>query len=178
MLGSDQASAQKRKKKDVPIFEVPNFKLDEKTNYVMYTAVVQQAGTGAELYVKAMDWFKSAYKSPTEVIREKEDGKVIMGRGRFRLQRQNPETGKIAPEGIVQYNLTLRFKDGRYQYMITKINWRQASYYGIEKWVAENEKSYHAQFAEYLVQTNDHINSLIKELKKGMAVTEAKEEDW
>ena len=103
---------------------------------------------------------------------------MIMGRGKFRLYLTDNETGKKMPKGIIVYDIIVKFKEGRYQYTITNINWKQPSYYGLEKWVAEVEKDYQAEIAEYLVQTDNQLNTIITKLKTTMSAKPVQKEDW
>ena len=64
------------------------------------------------------------------------------------------------------YSLTLNFKEGKFRYEITKINWQHTSYYPIERWSDTASPSYKSSFAYYLQQTDDTIDGVIKDFTK------------
>lgn len=167
-----------QKKGEMPKVQIPKFEMTDQQE-VVYTEVVAQAGNPADLYARLQKWFNTYYKNPTEVIREKKDNESIAGKGRFRLMDVNAETGAKTPGGIIAYNISVSVKEGKYKYEITKVSHQQSSYFGIENWIKENTEGYRFQTANYLVQTNEEIRNIIKDLKKVMAQPlDTKKEDW
>ena len=45
-------------------------------------------------------------------------------------------------DGMVAYTLTLNFKDGKFKYEISRIHWKQASYYDVSKWMDTKDQYY------------------------------------
>jgi hypothetical protein len=81
--------------------------------------------------------------------------------------------------GIVNYTFTVSFKDGRYKYKITNIEWKQSSKYPIEKWMDKSAGSYSPKYEYYLQQVDDEMKKVISELKKSISkANEKKEEEW
>ncbi|MBT8196437.1 MAG: hypothetical protein KJO64_08410, partial [Bacteroidia bacterium] len=81
--------------------------------------------------------------------------------------------------GIVQYTLNLQFKENKYQYTITNINWKHSSYYPIEKWLEKDKDTYLPVYADYLNQVDDEIKKLISSLNDSMAKPSPKSsDDW
>lgn len=172
-------SATAQKKKAIEKIEIPEMAIDEETKYIVYKEVVKQEGAKDVLYGKALAWAMKFYKSPSNVLREKdkEAGK-IMARHRFNIFNFDAKTGVKSKAGVIEYTLTFLFKDGRYKYEITKINLKQTSYKGIERWYLENQKEYNHRSARYLVQVNDEINKVIDGFKAGIAGKKRVEEEW
>lgn len=166
-------------KKGEEKIQAPKMPADAETKLITYTHVIETQGTAADLYKRGMKWFNTNYKNPTDVIRETEDGKKILGKARFTIYSNDAKTGTQLNDGVVMYDITLQFKEGKCKYEITKINWKKPSYYGIEKWVDENNKTYNAVLASYLVQTDEYFQDLISKLKKAITTPETKKsDDW
>lgn len=159
--------------------QAPKMPVDKETNMITYSAVIETPGTTEELYKRGLKWFNANYKNPTDVIRETEEGKKIHGKARFTIYSNDLKTGAQLNDGVVMYDITLQFKEGKCKYEITKINWKKPSYYGIEKWVEENNKAYNTVLSSYLVQTDEYFSDLITKLKKAIATAETKKsDDW
>jgi len=176
-LAISSVSAQK---KGAPAkIEIPAFIIDEETKLIVYKEVVQQEGTKGTLYDKAFAWANSFYKSPTNVLREKDkEGGKLMARHRFYIWNTNPKTRAKIRAGTVEYTLNFNFKEGKYKYEITKINHKQQSSFAVEKWIEDNKRSYDSQTSSYLVQIDEEINKIIKSFKAGIAKKDKVEEDW
>jgi len=176
-LFSVEANAQKKKAPEK--IEIPEMPIDEDTKFVIYKEVIQQEGTKSVLYDKAIAWAEKFYKNPKDVLREKnKESAKIMARHRFYLFNYDAKTGAKSRAGVIEYTLTFLFKDGRYKYEITKINWKQNSYHGIAKWYVANQKEYNHQSAGYLVQINDEITKVIDSFRAGIGKKDKVEEEW
>ncbi len=174
---SFKATAQK--KKALEKIDIPEMAVDEETNYIIYKEVVQQEGSKTVLYDKAIAWATKFYKSPSNVLREKDkEGGKLMARHRFYIFDKDSKSGVKSRADMIEYTLTFLFKDGRYKYEITKINRKSTSYQGIERWYTDNKKQYNHRSAGYLVQVNDKITELIKSFKVGIAKKDKVEEEW
>ncbi|MCG3165794.1 MAG: hypothetical protein POELPBGB_01569 [Bacteroidia bacterium] len=113
----------------------PNLPMDEKNEYITYTAVMNIQGTTAQqLYERGKKWFFSYFKNPTEKIRT-DDAEKKEIEGFIRIPLMVPDKKGVETKvATIQYSLFLLFKDGRYKYTITKINEMATSYQGIEQW--------------------------------------------
>ncbi len=171
-------SAFSQKKGEMPKVQIPTFQYNDQKE-VAYVEVVAVTASQADLYLRLQKWFNSYYKNPNEVIKEKKENDVIVGKGKYRLNDVNAETGSKTPGGILNYNITVSVKEGKYRYEITKVSHQQSSYYGIENWIKENTEGYRFQSANYLVQADEELKNVIKDLKKVMATPiEVKKDDW
>ena len=166
-------------KKGEEKIQAPKMPVDKETGLVTYTGTFEAKGIADTLYKRGLKWFNTNYKNPTDVIREKEEGKKILGKARFTIYSKDSKTGDQLNDGLVMYDITLQFKDGKCRYEITKINWKKPAYYGIEKWVEENNKEYNRVLSSYLVQTDEYFRDLIAKLKKAITTSESKKsDDW
>ena len=172
-----------QKKKDIPPPPPPpELPMDNDTKKITYTEVVDVPGASAEqIYQRAMAWFKTYYKNPTEVIRENDSLKhSITGKPRFRVSNPPDKEGTKTDAGLVQYTITVAAKDGRFKYELTEFNWKQNSYYAIEKWYDTAMPSCTPAMNEYLLQTDNYAKTTIADLKN--AVTNEKrvksKDDW
>ena len=174
LMGSVAAFAQKGEKVERPAFPV-----DEETKLVTYTDVIQVPGiTKDSLYNVAMEWMKKFYKSPSQAIKSqsKEDG-VIEIKHQFQLTRD--EKGQTVKAAQINYYLTLQFRDGRFKYTITKIHVEGPSYFGIEKWINEENFAKDENVTGYLVQIEDFMNKLTESLDSELRpAAPKKEEEW
>ncbi|MEP7263275.1 MAG: DUF4468 domain-containing protein [Bacteroidota bacterium] len=159
----------------------PKLPVDESTKLITYTKVVELNGAGKDsLYNKALKWCNSYFKNPGEVIREKdqEAGKIIC-KPRFKVMNPENKEGVATDGGIVQYTLTLQFKDGRYKYVMTEFNWKQASNYPVEKWMDVANDYYKPEYSYYLKQVDDKVSEIVSSLQQGMnSKGEIKKDDW
>ncbi len=158
--------------------------IDNETRLITYDKVVTltdlKESRKDELYNKVLAWANAFYKNPTDVIREKnqESGKIVC-KARFKIQNEKDKSGFASDAGVVQYTLTLMVKDGRYRYQLSAFNWKQLSYYPIERWLDASAPSYNPSYAYYLIQVNDYAYSLIADLEKFMAMKKKeKKDDW
>jgi len=177
IAGIVSVNAQKNK---API-SIPALPIDSITNLYCYTKVNNVDGvTKDQLYRRAFTWANTFYKNPGDVIREKDSqtGKLVI-KARFRISNEPDKKGVVTAAGDVMYTLTLNFKDGRYKYEITKINWQQVSYYPIERWKDTAAVTFKPEFAYYLKQTDENVKSIIADFEKKIASdTIVKTSDW
>lgn len=158
---------------------VPVMPIDNESKIVTYQGTVEIAGSQKELYKKALAWFNSYYKNPAEKLRGTDSiHGSIEGYIRFKIYNPENKDGLKIDGGVVQYSLLLNFKDGKFRYTITNINWKQTSYYAIEKWMDKNDQYYKPEFDYYLVQTDEEAQKVIKDLTAYMRKLPAKKEDW
>lgn len=165
-------------KKGVTEVNVPDFPMAD--NKVVYAEVVEANGNAAELYNKAVNWFEAYYKNASSVIRSKEEGESVTGKGKFRIYDVSEKDGTRTPNnGMMMYDIKIETKEGRYRYEISNITQKASSYVGIEKWIDENKESQRFLTANYLEQTNQQINDVIGRLKVYMAKDHTpKSEEW
>ena len=160
--------AQKKKAKNNEVqVQTPNFNYDDKTQLITYVGSYSSNGTSIELYNKAMEWFKSNFKNSGSLIKERNDGSSFTAKPRFRTF-SILESGQKFPGDIISYTLHLSFSDGNYNFRIDKINIKNPSYLGLEKWDAENKVKYVKHYAEGLAQSDEEIQRVIKSLKEAM----------
>lgn len=156
--------------------------MSEETKLVTYSEVVITNGYGkAELYDKAFAWLSAFYKNPADVLREKDrDAGTMELKARFKIFNPIVKKNDVAtPAGDVQYSLNLDFKEGKFRYTLTAINWKQASYYPIERWMDKSSQSYIPAWDYYLQQTDENCKKIIADLVKTMTTTApVKKDEW
>ncbi len=160
----------------------PKMPVDGKTKLISYTKVKEVTGVSKEdLYKRALSWASTYFKNPTDVIREQdiEQGKIVF-KARFKIMNPPDKKGFSTEGGAVQYTLNLQFKEGRYKYDLTEFNWRQTSYYPVEKWMDVENASYKPEYTFYLQQIDDNAKEIIKDLDKAMKTNPVsdKKDDW
>jgi hypothetical protein len=174
-------TSQAQKNKDQEKLPPPVLPMDKETGLISYTKVVEVQGVSKkELYNRALSWAKGFYKNPTDVIRERDttEGKIIC-KARFKIYSEPDKKGFTADHGDVMYTLTMRFREGRYRYEITKVNWQQISYYAAERWQDVNSQTYDPVFAHYLRQTDEKLKEVVASLEKSIATApKVKKDDW
>lgn len=170
--------AQKNKKE--PIIAVPEFNYDNASNLISYSEVVNCKGTTKEIYSRALKWMKTYYKNPTDVIKEQNmDAGMLLGKARFRIWDINAKTQQKTQAGLIQYEIVIRCKDGRYKFDITKIGHKLKTFFPAEKWDTENKKAYSRTYSSYLLQMDTEIKAIIESLKSSMAkAPEKTNDDW
>ena len=150
--------------------------VDKDTKLITYTKVIEQSGSADQLYKKANRWFLSYYKNPHNVIKESANHKII-AQPRFKILNPNNKKGIATMGGIVKYSFTVIFKDGRYKYNISNIEWKQTSKYPIERWNNKKAKSYQEKYAYYLEQVNTEITKVLSEMNASIKKSTKQETD-
>ena len=174
-LLSANSFAQKNKPQT---FEAPEMPTSTETSKIAYTEVVTQQGAPSELKEKALKWFHSYYKNSSNIIK-KNDETMLEGSPRFRILSPKSKKGVQTTAGIVEYNIKIYYKDGRYKYVITDFNWKQTSKFPIEKWLNKESPTYKQSYAFYLQQVDEYAKTTIASLKKAMSASkEVKKDDW
>lgn len=156
--------------------------VDEETKLFTYDKVQEVAGVSqAELYSRGLEWCLGYFKNPNDVIRERDSvGGKILCKARFNISNPADKKGLQTSAGMVQYTLTLMFKEGKYRAVLTEINWKQQSYYAIERWMDTSSQYYDEEkFNYYLQQTDEKAKEILKDLDKTMKTGEkVKSSDW
>jgi hypothetical protein len=81
---------------------------------------------------------------------------------------------------LIKYQFNLMFRDGRYKYVITKINVQKTAYYGIENWLTDETLSTEFDIQSYLEQIHIFFTeTYIPSMLEGIVPAEKKvEEQW
>jgi len=160
----------------------PKLPVDDKTKLITYQDVVDMPSTGfKELQNRAFNWANEYYKNPADVIRERDTvaGKMIC-KARLKIINEAEKKEEPTEAGLIEYTLTLEFKENKYRYTISEINWKQKSYYPAERWMETDIPGYKPVYVYYLQQSDDHMKKVMKDLDKGMRQPTAtiKKDDW
>lgn len=154
--------------------------VDEETKEALIKGVVEVPGASqTELYDRAMVWVSKFYPNPTGTIQSKDatTGEIV-GKAQFRISSVDKK-GVESFDGMVAYTLTLNFKEGKFRYEISKIHWKQASYYDVSKWMDTKDAYYKPSYSGYLTQTNAYFDNLKADLIKAVKSPPAKKkDDW
>jgi len=142
---------------------------------IRYVEVIQQDGDAKDLFKRCVKWINGEYKNPASVTptRDMEDKKIVI-RHQFQLEATNAE-GIQVKGGLVQYEMTIRFKDGRYRAEMTDFKLKSTSGTPAEDWLPYGN----SPSPENLKQLDDFATALIESLKDGMKPEkEYEEEEW
>jgi hypothetical protein len=156
--------------------------IDETSKLITYTKVIDATNqTKDVLFDRALAWAHDYYKNPTDVIREqnKEEGKIVC-KGRYKFSNPADKKGFATDAGLIQYTLTLLFKDGKIKYTLSETNWKQTSYYACEKWMDTSSQYYKTEFEFYLQQLDTNSKEILKSLEKECLnpKTEKAKDNW
>ncbi|MCB0754448.1 MAG: DUF4468 domain-containing protein [Flavobacteriales bacterium] len=170
------ASAQKNKDE----LNWPAMKIDSKTNLITYTEVPEVPGTKDELYDRAMKWGGEYFKNFAEKIRkqDKDSGEMeIFNRVQiYAYDKKGVKT--TSRQGLAQYTLTIQFKDGRYKYTVTDLNFKATSYQPLEAWLDRDDPNA-TNHSYYLTDIDADIQATLKSLKDAMySAGEKSGDDW
>jgi len=157
----------------------PDLPIDPDSRKIMYRAVVEEQGTPAYLYDKAVEWFSYYYTNPAAVytIQDKVNGK-IEGTGRMKIFYKDEKTGTRMDAGLILYLIRLEFKENRYRYSLTDFNLKAASRFPVEKWMNKGDPAYNANWDSYLYQIDTTMQRLVSTLKDKMKPTVTKTDEW
>ncbi|MBN2669253.1 MAG: DUF4468 domain-containing protein [Bacteroidales bacterium] len=152
--------------------------INSETKLISYNNVVEVSGTADELYNKAHRWFFSYYKNPTNVVKESANQKIV-AKPRFKILNPADKNGVQTMAGIVLYSFTVEFKEGRFRYEITNVEWQQNSKYPIERWMDKTSPSYNEKYNYYLEQVDKEMKLVVDALTKAMLQAEkTQKSDW
>lgn len=161
----------------------PNLPVDEKTKLITYEGVGKLDGVSAkELYGRALEWIKTYHKNPTEKIRkqDEENGEIEVF-ARFPIFAYDKKGVKTTSNaGLIQYTMVLQFKDGRYKYVVSSLNYKAPSYQPIDSWLLDKENDPNADNHAYQLADIDlELKAMIKDMKSKVAAkADAKGDDW
>jgi hypothetical protein len=161
--------------------EYPNMPVSE--GLITYDGVGKVDGASSgELYDRALEWVKGYYKNPMEKLRkqERENGEMEVF-ARFPIYAYDKKGVKTTSQaGLLQYTLTLQFKDGRYKYTITKFNVKATSNQPIDTWLTDKDNDPNADNHVYqLIDIDNEITTLIKDMTAKIATKAAGGgDDW
>ncbi len=156
-------------KKSDPVW--PELNVDSKTNLITYTEVPNVEGaTAAELYDRAYGWVKTYYKNYAEKLRsaDKDAGsmEVYASFPIYAYEKKGMKT--TSRTALIQYTLTLKFKDGRYKYEITKLNYKAPSFQALEQWLDRDDPDAR-NHALYLTDIDAELKQVISSMKTAIA---------
>ncbi len=155
--------------------------IDGESKLISYEKIVDVADTKkSDLFERAVTWINDFYPNPADVVREKnpEMGRILC-KARFKIFNPADKNGVTTDAGVVQYTLTLLFKDGKYKYKFTEFNWKQLSYYPAERWMDTTSPTYQEVYAKYLGQIDEYTAKASAELQATLAVKKReKKSEW
>jgi hypothetical protein len=162
-------------------YEVPQLPVNEDSKLITYGAVIDEKASKDELYKRTMNFMKSNYKNTAEVLKTQDETPgEIEAVHRFKIFNPANKEGIKTDAGLVSYTMTIKLKDGKYKYEVSKINWKQTSYYSVEKWMDKSSPSYQSNYDYYLMQMDEQIKELEEKLKAAMKIPSVQEKkaDW
>ena len=159
----------------------PNMSLDATTNLITYTGVPEVSSVSAtDMYDRAMAWTASYYKNHTEKLRktDRQAGEMEIF-GRFAIFAYDKKGVKTTSrQGLIQYTLTIRFRDGRFKYTITKVNYKASSYQPLEAWL-DRDNPNARNHAFYLTDIDAELRNVISSMTDAISkVPNAPTDDW
>lgn len=157
----------------------PNLPLDPGTNKIMYRDVVEQKGSPAYLYDKAIEWFGYYFVNPQSVytVQDKVNGKVE-GTGRMKIYYQDEKAGMRRDAGLILYQIKIEFKENKLRYTLTDFNLKGTSRFPVEKWMNKADPAYNPNWDSYLYQVDTVMQRLVSTLKEKMKPTVEKKDEW
>jgi hypothetical protein len=162
-----------------PLVQSYNLPVDPDSKKIIYREVVEQQGTPAYLYDKAIEWFGYYYLNAQSVysVQSKENGK-IEGVGRLKIYYLDETSGVRRDGGMILYQIKMELKDNKYRYTLTDFNLKGASRYPIEKWMDKSDPAYNSNWDSYLYQVDTTMQRLISTMKEKMKPTVVKKDEW
>lgn len=153
--------------------------VDETTKKITYQEVVTQEGTPAKMYNQCIEWVNSQYLNAAEVtrVRDPENGRIGI-RHRFKVYNVDKNGNKTTEAGVVQYDLNIEFKEGRYRYTFTDFTLMASSKFPLERWLDKKDPSYIPAWDLYIQQVDANVKDIIKSLKDGMKPKVIKQDNW
>jgi len=81
-------------------------------------------------------------------------------------------------QGLIQYTMTIRFRDGRYKYVVTKLNMKASSYQALEPWL-DRDGHEARNHSLYLTDIDTELTTMLKAMKEAIGkAPAAPNDDW
>ncbi|MBT8327917.1 MAG: hypothetical protein KJP21_09350, partial [Bacteroidia bacterium] len=98
---------------------------------------------------------------------------------RFRVKLTDKK-GRTIGQSNVNYNFKIELKDGKYRYVVDRINWQQPSYYDVSRWEKKDDPRYEEEkYPAYVEQTAAYFEDMLNKLHVAMEKEEEVESsDW
>ncbi len=156
-----------------------NLPIDPETKKIVYREVVEQKGTPAYLYDKAIEWFGYYYLNPQAVytVQSKENGK-IEGVGRMKIYYTDEASGVKRDGGLILYQIKMELKENKFRYTLMDFNLKGPSRFSIEKWMDKSDPAYNSNWDSYLYQVDTTMQRLISTMKEKMKPSVVKKDEW
>jgi hypothetical protein len=156
-----------------------NLPVDPESKKIFYRDIVEEKGTPAYLYDKAIEWFGYYYLNAQSIlsIQDKANGR-IEGIGRLKIYYQDETAGVRRDAGVIHYLVKIELKGNRYRYTLTDFNLKGASRIPIEKWMDKSDPAYNPRWDSYLYQVDTTMQRLVSSLKERMKPTVIKKDEW
>ena len=167
--------------KEKEVFDPQRLPTEVNTHLITYIDVIKIPSVPSkEMFKRGLNWFGSYYKNPANVMRDTDSIRgTISGKARFKIYNPADKKGLKTDAGNVEYSISLGCKEGKYRYTITEINWKQVSYYPIEKWMDTTAQNHSKVYLYYLEETDSLIKEITKNLEVFMKTSPAeKKDDW
>lgn len=160
--------------------QLPKMPVNSETGLITYSGnTTLGSASAADLYDRAFKWAMSYYKNPAEKLRkqDKENGRMEIF-ARFKIYAHDKK-GELTTSqiGLVQYSMDIDFKDGKYRYIIHKINERASSYKPVEAWLKADDPNM-ANNAYKLMDMDAEIKKVIASFQTAMTTVPKAEDDW
>jgi hypothetical protein len=154
--------------------------VDSITKKITYKEVVTvEGGVPSKLYNQCMAWINSFYVNAADATRVRDPANArIEIRHRIKVSNVDKNGNITTDAGLVQYDLILEFKEGRYRYTITDFNVMRTSKFPLERWLDHNDPEYSAACDIYIQQINTKVQEIIKSLKTGMSPKAVQNDNW
>jgi len=177
-----QVSAQKKKDYDAAKYsKTPEMPINEDTKLITYEGIIKVPGKDAkQIYNLADKWMRSYFKNAEKVIEKRDPLKSrIYSSPRFRVLNPPDRKGRQLMGGVVKYSFKVEARNGELKYKLDRFNWKQPSYYPIEKWLNTDAPTYQKRFAYFLQQVDKEAKKAIENMRNYLNKPEKKSnDDW
>ncbi len=166
-----------QKNKTVEVYPMP---VDENTKLITYQDVIPMKAAPEELYERAYAWVQQFFQNPSKVIQtaDKEKG-VIVCKTNLKIHTPTKDGKSEVMAGIVNYELKIEARDGRYRYTITHFVCKNGSVsQDCEQWLDMSKAEWTPVRNEHLKEVDTYIQTLVKSLEEGMEPKAEVKDEW
>lgn len=167
-------------KKDnmVEVYPMP---VNEQNRQITYQNVVSMKDAKpSELYDRAYAWAQNFFKNPTKVIRtsDKENGLIVCN-SNLKIHTPTKDGKSEVMAGIVNFELRIEARDGRYRYTITNFVCKNGNVtQACEQWLDKSKAEWTPVRNGHLKEVDTYIQTLVKSLEKGMEPKKEVTDEW
>ena len=144
-----------------------SFSQESTSNKISYAESVSVDFSKTDIKNNVNAWFKSYYKNASSIIKT-DNETILVANPHFRILNPKSDKGIQTTAGIIQYTISFKFSEGKYEYELTDFYLKKNTNIPIEKWKDKSSPDYQHKYVYYLEQVDVYAKQTIASLERAM----------